>query len=122
MRLVCLALFDPCGEDCLSVFDCFLCSGRNTPTNVLALFPDVAELRRREVDFLGFVADGDGVTACEGEGDGSTVDRVVRDGGSCEHVGERLCCLVVCVGVHGVGVGVHGFPLVSFVVGFCSGS
>ena len=32
----------------------------------------------------------------------------VRDGDSGEHVSERLCYLVVCVSVHGVGVGVHG--------------
>ena len=74
MRLVCLALFNPCGEDCLAVFDCFCRSGRDSLTNVLALFPDVAEPCRREVEFLGFVADGDGVTVREGECDGSAVD------------------------------------------------
>lgn len=67
-------------------FDCFRCSGRDTPANVFALFPDVAELRRREVDFLGFMADCDGVTAREGEGDGSAVGSVARAARSCLHV------------------------------------
>ena len=43
-----------------------------------------------------------------GEGDRAVACGGFRDGDSGEHVGEDLCCLVVCVGVHGVGVGVHG--------------
>lgn len=60
---ICFGLFDPCGGDRLTVFDCFRCSGRNTTANVFALFPDVAELRR-EVGSLDFVADSDGGSPC----------------------------------------------------------
>lgn len=50
----------------------------------------------------GFVTDGDGVTVREGERDRAAACGGFRDCGSGEHAGERLCCLVVCVSVHGV--------------------
>ena len=54
--------FNSRGGDRLAVFDCVSCSGREAAAGSGFLGPGFAE----DVACAGFVADGDGVTACEG--------------------------------------------------------
>lgn len=118
--LVRLGFFDPCGGDLLTVVDCVSCAERDAAAGSGFLGAGFTE----DVVCAGFVADGDGVTVCEGECDGAAACGGFRDCGSGEHAGERLCRLVVCVAVGGIvggaAVGVHGVSSF-FVVGFCSG-
>ena len=111
--LVRIGFFDPCGGDLLTVVDCVSCAERDAAAGSGFLGAGFTE----EVVCVGFVADGDGVAVREGECDGAAACGGFRDCGSGEHAGERLCCLVVCVGVYGVDVGVHGACHLAFVVG-----
>ena len=110
---ICFGLFDPCGGDRLTVFDCVSRSEREAAAGSGFLGPGFTE----DVVCAGFVADGDGVAIRDGERDRAVACGGFRDGDSGEHVSERLCCLVVCVGVYGVDVGVHGACPLAFVVG-----
>ena len=120
---MCFGFFDPCGGGLLTVVDGVSCAGRDAAAGSGFLGVGFAE----GVVCAGFVADGDGVAVCVGGCDGVAVcvggcDGGAACGGFCgcgsgEHVGERLCCLVVCVGVGGVDVGVHGACPLACVVG-----
>ena len=95
---ICFGLFDPCGGDRLTVFDCVSRSEREAAAGSGFLGPGFTE----DVVCAGFVADGDGVAIRDGERDRAVACGGFRDGDSGEHVGERLCRLVVGVSVHGV--------------------
>ena len=96
--LVHIGFFDPCGGDLLTVVDCVSCAERDAAAGSGFLGAGFTE----EVVCAGFVADGDGVTVCEGECDGAAACGGFHDCGSGEHAGERLCRLVVGVSVHDV--------------------
>ena len=96
---ICFGLFDPCGGDRLTVFDCVSRAGREAAAGSGFLGPGFTE----DVVCAGFVADGDGVAICDGERDRAVACGGFRDGDSGEHVGEDKCRFVV-----GVTVGVHG--------------
>ena len=95
---ICFGLFDPCGGDRLTVFDCVSRSEREAADGSGFLGPGFTE----DVVCAGFVADGDGVAVREGECDGAAACGGFCDCGSGEHAGERLCRLIVSVSVHGV--------------------
>lgn len=96
--LVHLGFFDPCGGDLLTVVDGVSCAERDAAAGSGFLGAGFTE----EVVCAGFVADGDGVTVCEGECDGAAACGGFHDCGSGEHISERLCRLIVGVSVHDV--------------------